>query len=210
MRFWAGWGNFDDGTSGRAVAGNGVVLSLLSSLLLLGGACGGKVVVDGVGAAGGAPPSCADACNAQQGAGCFDGEPGNTVDVCVFRCTYGRSNAAGCVGAYDAFVACVSDLFQHAEDCASQGACSPQLDAYDACILHGSCEQASCPPTGCTATCGGVTYQSECAFTPEKTCSCLVNGTVLGSCQPPHEDGSTYLDEDLTVGCCAPFFQASQ
>jgi hypothetical protein len=194
------------------------------SLLLFSAACGNVVVDDtvgsgganagagtgaGAGAGGGGPAaaSCTDYCDADQI--CIGAMMGDSNDLCLFDCEYGRSNAAGCVGEYDAIIACAIASLQGATTCPSADSCTAQQTAYATCILHGPCDEEMCTVNSCTRTCGGVTYQSQCQHVPS-SCSCIVNGATLGSCQPPGVDGSLYLDTDLTVGCCAPIFQASQ
>ena len=193
------------------------LLALLSLLLLSAAACGARVVVDGDAAAGGAggggpaPASCTDLCNAQEADGCIAGFPGYSIDICLFGCEYARSNAASCVDAYDASLACAA-AHPHAPPavCIDDGSCSALGSAYRDCVFHGACEvPESCTPDGCTATCGGVTYRTTCGGIPPKACSCLVNGATLGSCQPPSKD-SSYPYMALTVGCCTPFFEASE
>jgi hypothetical protein len=203
-----------------------VLFVLFSPLVLSAVACGGNVVVDdvgpggaggasiggtgaggtsggGAGDAGPAPQVCTDLCQAEVADGCEDFEP------CVVDCAAQRLNAASCASAFDALVTCSIAQAQASTDCHPVHACDAPRDAYEVCVLAGSCAgEEVCTVFGCTATCGGVTFETQCHEQPW-TCSCLRNGAILGSCSSDDLADAYFLTSSIYFGCCASFFEAS-
>jgi hypothetical protein len=95
--------------------------------------------------------------------------------------------------------------------------CENAANDYHACIDHLGSETISCGseyggggPGYCEikSTCGTHTLAMQCkngASTVE--CSCLVNGSLTGTC----EVDAALISQacDLTYGCCVPFFPAN-
>lgn len=193
-----------------------VFLAALSWIALV-TACGGTVVeVTAADGAGTAPPTCTAFCDALNAAGCLSTSTVSPTieeahDRCVVFCVTSRANAGVCAPEADANLACAEAEIPTA--CDWRKACAATLEAVQSCIIPETCDgPEECDffgvkgPPGCTRTCAGTTYASNCS---EASCSCEKGGQVLGTCAIPESQVGTGTGQDLYVGCCAQSFAAS-
>lgn len=187
------------------IAGSASALAM--ALVALVG-CGAGVVVDpseGAGGGAGGDDPCPRFCDSPATA-CI-GSP--TKEACLERCEADLLDVGICRDAMAAFYACETENRTDPEDCTG-APCKEAIDAVYACVFPaGSCEPGECgndpgDPLMCKHSCGGVSYEVECTASSELSCTCRIDGQVVGACtQAP-----TILP--VVTGCCAGFFAASQ
>ncbi len=192
--------------------------SLLVAMVTFAAACGGKVVFDaGAGGAGGASPTststhaatngtsgsgaapCATFCAAEVSAGCAVPASG-----CEHVCEVEQAYAGPCASLAADLRACiVAKGFPSAPQCIDFQGCEAQQKTFTACEYPpGGCMPSTCVDAmgerACSTTCGPHVYASQCKATaPPSACTCLVDGTVVGTC----------TDELSSSGeCCIALF----
>lgn len=193
--------------------------SLLVAMVTFAAACGGKVVFDaGAGGAGGASPTststhaatsgtssgsgaapCATFCAAEVSAGCAVPASG-----CEHVCELEQAYAGPCASLAADLRACVvAKGFPSAPQCIDFQGCEAQQKTFTACEYPpGGCMASTCVEQmgerACSTTCGPHVYASQCKATaPPSACTCLVDGTVVGTC----------TDELSSSGeCCIALF----
>jgi len=173
--------------------------------------CGGKVVIDqqhsgGAGGADAGPPAtdiCATYCEQAVAEGCG----ANLEPSCLEYCEQQAINVGACAKEYLDLAACLSD---NANVCGLElpPSCVAAREAFWLCLFPGLCDEKSgqCEVKldggcECVLDCGGI-VEAHCDGKPNATCSCLLDGKVVGTCQEPPSTGYC----QLTTGCCAGVF----
>jgi hypothetical protein len=202
-------------------------LVLSAGALLGAAACGGKVVVDGKpqltggasgtstasstsGVGGSTSPSassgpgvedplCFELCNAELKQGCAGSD-------CFVRCASTLAAAPECLDAAKAAASCIEDHVAGTPTCAIL-ICADEMSTYVACTSAPSCSKALVGGNGVNpdcigkGVCGGGTDEWIASCQGNGQCECLLNSSVIGSCQ---ETGPFLCD--FLHGCCSAFF----
>ena len=190
------------------------------------GACGGRVVVDTSGGAGGtgeagggggvALSRCKDWCEVYT-AQCID------MESCMAECLELASYLDPCESEYEALLLCqTAHPPLEPSDCNKHPvSCDTQLDALKACVYPaGPCDVGKCiagsgsasdpgPAMEFNFVCCGVVYTSACGQAGSNSgfpmdCTCQIDGEPVGTCQSVTGLGVN------TLGCCSAYFAESQ
>jgi hypothetical protein len=191
-------------------AARSLVLAILA-LASMTAACGGNVVVDGSGNAGGhggqggsgvspgqVTASCNAFCDVSNASACPEPHPEQCRHDCAVSFTY----AGVCAPQLEAFLACFVKL--PSDQLCSSKTCEAERAEVDACERPpGNCSQtmlctAALGGEHCEFTCGNNVYDTVCTVTPPAyKCTCKFNGATVATC----------TDElSSAAECCAATF----
>jgi hypothetical protein len=153
---------------------------------------------------------CTKLCDLANNGGC-------AATGCLMNCLTQAWQAGGCAAKFEAMVKC--DLGM--SGCGGV-ACLDVVEEYKACVnspgsgtssSSGGCnEVGGFVPGSCNqkAPCGPHTVEIKCNNAPSGvTCTCLVNDSVVGTCEATPAPLVVPDACDLAAGCCAPFFAAN-
>jgi len=176
------------------------------------GGSGGSGGAGGSGGSGGSTDpqvACADFCHAMETNNC-PAMFGNCTEFCDMAFA---NTAPEC---YDAMGAMFNCYLPSVPTCPDEPPveCKPQEDAAQACQAQNGCTGGECfgsagmngeTACGCTDSCKGVEYSTDCQ-TPAggpTTCTCTQGGMVVGTCTNPNADAC-----GVQESCCnAEFFK---
>jgi hypothetical protein len=168
--------------------------------LLAATACGGKVHLDTGSDGGTGKNPCPSWCKTWLDLGCPSGMP--TQAECVAECESTLFNVGVCRDEVVAGYECAAA----ASSCEAPE-CDDARTAFMSCVAPaGPCETGECVVQGglsCTTVCGGVPYEYLCEGSSSPTCTCKVDGEVVGTCPATPPKGVPFL------GCCAKYFAES-
>ncbi len=192
-----------------------VLFSLGMVFFFFHAACGARVVIDrqdgGAANDAGSSGICQAYCSNRVQVGCIDDEA-----YCTAACEASFKNAGQCASAYREVYLCAMEDPVMPSECDLAPKCVDLRDAYETCVASAPCgelglckfdphdEIVNCD---CRNECTGtLLLEAACKFEPDDTatCTCRVNGEVVGTCTNAVEKCPNML-----YGCCAGLFAAS-
>lgn len=170
--------------------------------------CGGAVIWDGSGGAGGTtnPQSfCDGICASANAYGCLGG---GTIEECALGCAQVFEQYPSCSKETQDLYSCLVDQFASTGCDAGAEACQTETTAFAECAGGSStCGSNECGGSGtgmdcfCTGECNNHVLEADCKSDGTTIgCACYVDGSVVGQCN------DVDLACDVFNGCCAAYF----